>query len=168
VSLAPRSYSHYSACSRLDVHFRISIILIIVPERKTIQKAEQAIEPGLTRQRKVVLDVIRRSDTHPTAAEVFAKARKQMPVISVATVYNSLRYLKEVGLVREIASFGKCPSRYDGETDRHDHAVCSACGNLVDFDLPGTVELMRSAARASRFKPKSVHLTLYGLCPKCS
>ena len=39
--------------------------------------------------------------------------------------------------------------------------------DLVDFDLPGTVELMRSAARASRFKAESVHLTLVGLCPKC-
>ena len=38
---------------------------------------------------------------------------------------------------------------------------------LVDFDLPGTVELIRSAARASRFKAESVHLTLIGLCPDC-
>src|SRR5438094_5071435 len=120
----------------------------------------------LTRQRKVVLDVVRSDDHHPTAGEVFQAARKRMPGISFATVYNSLRYLKEAGLVREIA-FGNGASRYDRETDRHDHAICSACGKLVDFDLPGTVELIRSAARASRFKPESVHLTLVGLCSKC-
>src|SRR5882762_6047746 len=123
-------------------------------------------EPVLTRQRKAVLDVVQSGDTHPTAAEVFEAARKLMPTISFATVYNSLRYLKQAGLVREVA-FGNGASRYDRETDRHDHAICSACGALVDFDLPGTVGLIRSAARASRFKAESVHLTLVGFVPSC-
>ena len=123
-------------------------------------------EPVLTRQRRVVLDVVQSGDTHPTASEVFAAARKLMPAISFATVYNSLRYLKQAGLVREVA-FGSGASRYDRETDRHDHAICSACGTLVDFDLPGTVELIPAAARASRFKAESVHLTLVGLCEQC-
>ena len=122
---------------------------------------------GLTRQRSLVLELVRTPDEHPTATEVFERARKKMPGISFATVYNSLRYLKDTGLIREIASFGKSPSRYDSETYRHDHAVCSACGKLVDFDLPGTVALTRAAARASRFQAESVHLTLYGRCPKC-
>ena len=123
--------------------------------------------PGLTRQRSLVLELVRAPDEHPTAAEVFQAARRKMPGISYATVYNSLRYLKDAGLIREIASFGKSPSRYDSETYRHDHAVCSSCGKLVDFDLPGTVALTRAAARASQFQPESVHLTLYGRCPKC-
>ena len=124
-------------------------------------------KPGLTRQRQVVLDVICAAETHPTAAEVFEAARRAMPAISFATVYNSLRYLKQAGLVREVASYGGNPSRYDGVTDRHDHAVCSDCGKLVDFDLPGATELLRSAARVSRFKAESVHLTLIGICPAC-
>src|SRR5882762_3229887 len=127
----------------------------------TVRTTTQQPEIALTRQRKIVLDVVRAGDHHPTAAEVFDAARNKMPGISFATVYNSLRYLKEAGLVREIA-FGNGASRYDRETDRHDHAICSACGKLVDFDLPGTVGLIRSAARASRFQAESVHLTLYG------
>src|SRR6266550_6296258 len=129
------------------------------------QKTQSAVV-ALTRQRQVVLDAVQAGDHHPTAAEVFDTARQKMPGISFATVYNSLRFLKEAGLVREIA-FGNGASRYDRETDRHDHAICSACGKLVDFDLPGTVALTRSAARASKFKAESVHLTLVGLCPKC-
>jgi Fur family peroxide stress response transcriptional regulator len=133
---------------------------------KSALRAQKDTEPVLTRQRKVVLDVVRSGDTHPTAGEVFAAARQMMPAISFATVYNSLRYLKQAGLVREVAS-GSGASRYDRETDRHDHAICSECGTLVDFDLPGTVELIRAAARASRFKAESIHLTLVGLCPQC-
>ena len=124
------------------------------------------LEAGLTRQRRVVFDVVRSGDQHPTAAEVFEAARQSLPGISFATVYNSLRYLRDQGLVREIA-FGNGASRYDRETDRHDHALCSACGKLVDFDLPGTVALIGAAARASHFRAESVHLTLVGLCPKC-
>lgn len=136
------------------------------PSGRSATTEKQRGEPALTRQRKVVLDVVRSGDTHPTAGEVFAAARQLMPAISFATVYNSLRYLKQAGLVREVA-FGNGASRYDRETERHDHAICSACGTLVDFDLPGTVGLIRSAARASKFKAESVHLTLVGLCPGC-
>ncbi len=137
-----------------------------VSSKKAEVKEKQGGELVLTRQRKVVLDVVRSGDSHPTAGEVFEAARQAMPGISFATVYNSLRYLKQAGLVREVA-FGSGASRYDRETERHDHAICSVCGTLVDFDLPGTVGLIRSAARASRFKAESVHLTLIGLCPSC-
>lgn len=120
----------------------------------------------LTRQRQVVLRVVNETQEHPTASEVFEQARKLLPTISYATVYNSLRYLKEAGLVLEI-TFGNGASRYDSETGRHDHALCTECGKLVDFDIAETVELMRSAARRTRFKPESIHLTLMGLCPDC-
>ena len=121
---------------------------------------------ALTRQREVVLRVVRETEEHLTAADIFAAARELLPSISFATVYNSLRYLKDAGLVHEI-TFGNAASRYDRETARHDHAVCTQCGKLLDFDLAETSKLMQLAARRSRFKPQSIHLTLYGLCPDC-
>ena len=123
-------------------------------------------EEKLTRQRDAVLQVIRSREDHPTANEIFQAAREQLPTISYATVYNSLRFLKEAGLVHEI-KFGDGASRYDRELDRHDHAICNDCGKLVDFDLPDAAKLMNAAARKSRFKPQSVHLTLRGRCPDC-
>ena len=131
--------------------------------RRTKQQSE---EPGLTPQREAVLRAIQSSEHHPTASEVFAAARELLPSISFATVYNSLRFLKEASLIREIR-FGDGASRYDRETERHDHALCSGCGKLVDFDLPQTAELLAPAARKSRFKAESVHLTLVGVCPDC-
>jgi Fur family peroxide stress response transcriptional regulator len=122
---------------------------------------------ALTPQREVVLRVVRESAEHLTAAEIYAAARRIRPSLSYATVYNSLRYLKEAGLVREI-TFGNGASRYDRETARHDHAICTRCGALLDFDLAETAQLMRLAARRSRFKPESIHLTLMGVCPACS
>lgn len=121
---------------------------------------------ALTPQRRAVLDVVLESGEHLTANEIYEAARRRLPAISFATVYNSLKYLREAGLVREI-NFGKASSRYDRETGRHDHAICSRCGRLVDFDLPETPQLLRAAARRSRFKPESIHLTLVGVCPEC-
>jgi Fur family transcriptional regulator, peroxide stress response regulator len=120
----------------------------------------------LTPQREAVLRVIRAREDHPTANEIFEAARAVLPAISYATVYNSLRYFRETGLVREI-NFGNSASRYDGITERHDHAICTNCGKLVDFDLNEAADLMRAAARKSRFKPERVYLTLMGLCPDC-
>ena len=121
---------------------------------------------ALTPQRRAVLDVVLESEEHLTANEIFEAARRRLPTLSFATVYNSLKYLKDAGLVREI-NFGKASSRYDRETGRHDHAICSRCGRLVDFDLPETPQMLRAAARRSRFKPESIHLTLVGVCPDC-
>jgi Fur family peroxide stress response transcriptional regulator len=131
-----------------------------------MRSRKKSDEQRLTPQRQAVLEAVRKGAHHPNASEIFAAARRRLPAISFATVYNSLRYLREAGLVREIR-FGAGASRYDRETERHDHAICTSCGRLVDFDLPATAELMRAAARQSRFKPESIHLTLAGLCPAC-
>src|SRR5687768_16078875 len=122
---------------------------------------------GLTRQREVVLQVIRDEPEHLTANEVFDKAKQLLPGISFATVYNSLRFLKEAGHIAEI-SFGNGASRFDSMTSRHDHAICTKCGKLVDMEIDLPEELVRLAAEYSKFKPESLELTLRGLCPECS
>ena len=122
---------------------------------------------GLTKQRQAVLQVIRDSYQHLTANEVFEDARRLLPGISFATVYNSLRYLKEEGLIGEVR-FGTDAARYDRNLSRHDHASCNKCGKLVDLDLRIPKALISEAAELSRFTNGSIELTLHGLCPECS
>lgn len=121
---------------------------------------------SLTKQREVVLQVIREADGHLTANEVFDKAKILLPTISFATVYNSLRYLRGAGHIAEIG-FGSGASRFDAMTSRHDHAICTKCGKLVDMKIELPVEIVNSAAEFSRFKLESIELTLRGLCPEC-
>lgn len=128
---------------------------------------EQISNLGLTKQREVVLQVIRAAEHHLTANEVFDEAKRLLPTISFATVYNSLRYLKEAGHIAEI-QFGNGASRFDRKTFRHDHAICTSCGKLIDMELELPPELVEMAANYSRFKPESLELTLRGLCPECS
>lgn len=122
---------------------------------------------GLTKQRQAVLRVIRESDEHLTANEVFDDARRLLPGISFATVYNSLRYLRNEGLISEVR-FGTDATRFDRKLTRHDHALCNNCGKLVDLELSIPVELIEEASALSKFQAESIELTLRGLCPECS
>ncbi len=122
---------------------------------------------GLTKQRQAVLRAIQESDKHLTANEVFDDARRFLPGISFATVYNSLNYLKKEGLIGEIR-FGSDAKLYDRKLTDHDHAICNNCGKLVDLEMFLPQELLEEAARRSKFKVNSIELTLRGLCPECS
>lgn len=125
------------------------------------------IKPGgITKQRSAVLQVIRDSEGHLTANEVFDGAKKLLPGISFATVYNSLRYLRNEGLIGEV-SFGGDAVRYDRKLSRHDHAVCSECGTLVDIELKIPAGLIEKASSLSKFETDSVELILRGRCPQC-
>ena len=121
---------------------------------------------GSTKQREAVLRVIRESDEHLTAIEVFEGARRLLPGISFATVYNSLRYLKTEGLIGEVR-VGSDAARFDRKLTRHDHAVCRECGKLVDLDLPAPKALLKKAAELSQFEADSVEIILRGTCPDC-
>ncbi len=121
---------------------------------------------GLTKQRQAVLKTIQESDKHLTANEVFDDARRFLPGISFATVYNSLNYLKKEGLIGEIR-FGSDAKLYDRKLTPHDHAICNNCGKLVDLELFFPNQLMAEAAERSNFEVKSIEVTLRGLCPDC-
>ena len=104
----------------------------------------------LTPQREAVLQAIRTRDDHPTANEIFEAARAILPTISYATVYNSLRYLRETGLVREIR-FGEGATVMDGITERHDHAFARLWRNswILISTKPPTSCVPRRANHAS-------------------
>jgi Fur family peroxide stress response transcriptional regulator len=121
---------------------------------------------GITKQREAVLRVIREHDQHLTANEVFGHAKKLLPGISFATVYNSLRYLKNEGFIGEVRVASDA-ARFDRKLERHDHALCSKCGKLVDIDLPSPKALLKKAAELSHFDAESVEIILRGTCPDC-
>lgn len=120
----------------------------------------------LTKQRESVLRVIRASEKHLNASEVFENARQLLPGISFATVYNSLRFLKTEGLIGEIRT-GADANLYDRKLTPHDHAVCTACGKLVDIEMEHPQEMVERAATYSKFRPVSLEFTLRGICPEC-
>ena len=119
-----------------------------------------------TRQREVVLDLIRTSMEHPTAAWVYSRARRRLPRISLGTVYRNLKQLAEAGLIREIHAGGH-PARFDGNIGPHHHARCLACGRVEDLAVPFDTRRERTAARALDFQVVAHHVEVQGLCAAC-
>lgn len=121
----------------------------------------------LTPQRRVVAEVLTGEHVHLTADAVYRQAQRLLPEISLATVYNTLNELVEMGEVLEIAA-GDGPKRYDpNATTRHHHLFCVACGTLRDVIPDGTDGLALSAAEQHGFELLDVDIVFRGLCPAC-
>jgi len=121
----------------------------------------------LTPYRAAVLDALRSSMNHPTAAEVYRQVRRRRPGVAYATIYNALGWLTRNGMVVELKS-GDEASRYDPITERHDHLVCTSCGALVDSRIELPRKVWSRAARRAGFRVEQYRLELYGLCPRCA
>jgi Fur family peroxide stress response transcriptional regulator len=117
---------------------------------------------------QAVLEVVRNSHTHPTALEVYEAVRRVRPRIGVASVYRILHSLAEQGLIREIGRTEEA-CRYDGHIERHDHAICTTCGALLDLpvDVLLPTEALQSAADAAGIELQSHEVRLYGECTSC-
>ncbi len=120
----------------------------------------------LTPQRRAVLDAVQTSDHHQTAAQIYARVKALHPHVAFGTVYKALHLLSQTGQILQL-EFGDTASRYDRRVDRHDHAICTNCGRLVDIDvaLPSTLE--DEASKASGFKIGQHTTHFYGLCAGC-
>lgn len=120
----------------------------------------------LTKQRLTVLKALQGTKSHPDANWIYEKVRKEIPHISLGTIYRTLGVLKETGLLREL-DYGSSLSRYDANAENHVHIVCTNCGRIADLELPLGTELERQAQGATDFAINDYRLEFYGLCPDC-
>lgn len=99
-----------------------------------------------SRQRNIVLDIMKNSYSHPTAEEVYIEAQKTQPEIGLATVYRNLNQLVEMGEVKRIP-MPTGHDRYDGHLEEHYHLLCTKCGQLQDLRLDsGKLEALTKLA----------------------
>jgi Fe2+ or Zn2+ uptake regulation protein len=116
---------------------------------------------------RAVLDVLQATDQHPTALEIYEAVRRMRPRIGLATVYRILHQLTEQGRISALGRDIEC--RYDARTQRHDHAVCTECGVLLDVpvDIRLCNETLREAAHAAGIALDSHEVRIYGRCMNC-
>jgi Fe2+ or Zn2+ uptake regulation protein len=119
-----------------------------------------------SRQRDVVLEVVRSTMDHPTADWVFRQARRRLPRISLATVYRNLKQLAQAGAIREIHAGGQT-ARFDGNTGRHYHIRCLGCGKVNDLAVSVDTRLENEASRATNYRILGHQVEIHGLCPAC-
>ncbi|KKE78711.1 MULTISPECIES: peroxide-responsive transcriptional repressor PerR [Bacillaceae] len=134
-----------------------------------LQKAINTLKKSgvrITPQRHAVLEYLLNSMIHPTADEIYKALEGKFPNMSVATVYNNLRVLREVGLVREL-TYGDSSSRFDCNTSDHYHIICNECGKIVDFHYPPLDEVEALAEKVTGFDVSHHRLEVYGICDEC-
>lgn len=119
-----------------------------------------------SRQRDLVLKLVRSTMDHPTADWVHRQARRSLPRIGLGTVYRNLKQLADEGLIREIHTGGH-PARFDGNTGRHYHIRCLGCGRVNDLPLSVETALEEKAARAMNYRILGHQVEVLGLCPSC-
>jgi Fur family transcriptional regulator, peroxide stress response regulator len=120
----------------------------------------------LTSQRLAIVDFLAGTRSHPSAAALYAEAKKKAPSISLSTVYLTLDALKRAGLIKEL-EFDDRDSRYEGDVSDHLNLVCEECGGIEDFPSASPVPAERVEKRTG-FKVSGVRLEYYGRCRRCS
>jgi len=119
-----------------------------------------------TKQREVILRVLTTTNSHPTVDWIYDEVRKEIPHVSLGTVYRNLKLLRESGEVLELDLSGAF-SRFDGNPDNHYHFRCEKCGRVFDVDEPVNKELDERVAQKTGFKVSHHRIEFRGLCKEC-
>jgi Fe2+ or Zn2+ uptake regulation protein len=120
----------------------------------------------LTKQRKLILEELKKLKTHPTAPELYIKLRKKLPNISLGTVYRNLEILSQEGKILKIS----CDNfnRFDSYINQHPHFFCKSCQKV--FDIKQQINLQfnkNSFERKTGSKVLKANIILCGICKNC-
>jgi Fur family peroxide stress response transcriptional regulator len=119
-----------------------------------------------TKQREHIFALLLEKRDHPTADEVYARAREGMPSISLATVYNCLETLTETRLIRQV-NFEREPTRYCPNLTQHAHFYCKESGEIVDIELSDELIRQLKAALPDGFAAQHIEIAYDGKCGDC-
>ena len=121
---------------------------------------------NFSKQRELILDVLRQNPVHPTADKLYELVRPLMPSISLATVYRNLNLLVECGAVRKISGLDGSV-HYDHCVEKHYHFICTCCNKVYDVPYNVAQDLELKLKSLTGLEAQSTELTFKGLCSDC-
>ena len=132
------------------------------------ETAQLLREKGLkvTPQRIAVYNMLLGTTAHPNAEMIYKTLEPTNPTMSLATVYKTLDFFKQLGLVQEL-NVGESSSRYDAVVRCHPHTVCRICGRVDDLHMDALTEVARKLVPDLDFDVECEQLILYGVCKEC-
>lgn len=131
-----------------------------------MKAASEPVRYKRSRQRQRILETLRRTKAHPTAAWVYDELKREFPDLSLGTVYRNLGILRDQGLVRVLQS-GSTFDRFDAELLPHYHFVCETCGAVSDVPMDVFADLEKRAAAAIGCAVSGHRLDFFGVCAAC-
>ncbi len=120
------------------------------------------------RKRDAILSYLRHSDQHPSAETIYAELKKEIPDLSLGTVYRNIALFKQKGLIQSLGNVNGV-ERFDATVVPHVHFICSTCGEIRDLNQLNVPELLcNKAASEAGAVVEQCMLTFYGTCSECS
>ncbi len=120
-----------------------------------------------TNQRALILEIIRQGQGHLDADEVYRRARKKQPRLSLSTVYRTLLTLKKLDLIKEL-HFDEAHHHYEIKpSTEHHHLICLGCGKVVEFECPMSQKIKEDISLEMGFEVTNAEVRMTGYCPTC-
>ncbi|MBE0602076.1 MAG: transcriptional repressor [Deltaproteobacteria bacterium] len=121
-----------------------------------------------TRQRTLILEILRTGNAHLTAEEVLQKARRKLPTVSLGTVYRNLHYLRQQGYAREVRNGDNGSARFEAAGAVHAHFHCRSCNKVRNVRLPEELVEAQWSDAGPIASVSVLDLHLIGDCSDCS
>ena len=163
--------SQIEALSQISLDTRGDLVnLGTIPNKRTYLLLKSDRKYRMTHQRQVILEEVMKDGGHPTADEIYERVRKQLPRISMGTVYRNLDILVSSGFISRIEP-GLPQMRFDGKTREHYHITCIRCGKIENAPIEpfgDTLNTLEHAlGRLTKFGIFGHKLEFMGLCKEC-
>jgi len=140
------------------------------PERTDVDAVRRELNRSgrrMTPQRAAVLSALDSCAHHPTAEDIYALVVREIPRISLGTIYRNLQVLVDEGYANRLPA-REGSHRYDRVVDAHHHIVCRECSRIVDIHLEDDPEIRRRVAEQSGFAVRSHRTEFEGVCEECT
>ena len=165
ISQAKRQLSA-GPCAQRSLSRKTKIRQIEIAMHRPIIARCEAKALRMTTPRRVIAQVLQDSDDHPDVEELFARANAIDEVISIATVYRTVKLFEEAGILDKL-EFGDGRARYeDAEREHHDHLIDMNSGEVIEFVDPDIEALQEKIAAKLGYELRGHRLELYGVPKK--
>ncbi len=119
-----------------------------------------------SRQREAIIHFLSGRKDHPTAEVIYGELKKDMPNLSLGTVYRNLNLLSNMGRIKKFSALDGS-EHFDGNTKPHQHLICTVCGCVDDIDIGDTSFLDGQAAKSYGSTIDTHEIFFYGKCRRC-
>jgi len=133
---------------------------------ETVEKKLRAQGYRITPQRLAILSILQQADRHLTPNEIYLLSREKVPGITEATVYRTLNFLAEQGIIL-VAHIGGGQLVYEIGGYDHHHLICRKCNTIIQIDHSLLKNFYDQIEDQTGFRIDSIHTTFFGLCPQC-
>ncbi len=142
----------------------------VAPREERQVLAEYLARKGLKRsaQREAILEVFLKAGQHVSVEDLLRIVRRRDPRLGRTTIYRTLKLFQEAGLASELLLGGEARFEPLWNREHHDHFVCVACHEIIEFQSPEIERLQEEIAAGLGFVIEGHRHNIFGRCRKCA